>query len=324
LNNPALIAVIGLVLILGAGWGWTVVAERRRRGTQARLAAVLVAGPQPRAEAGGAMSLRRPAPTRGAGWLGLLPARILHHLAGEMSSTGDRLKSWHLVTVAGFGMLFSAGLLGYLGWSVVLAAPVVVGTGIVVAAMYLRAAQRRFQRRFVEVFPEALDVIVRAVRAGLPVLDAIEAAAVTVSEPVGGELRRILDELRIGLDLEHVLENAADRVRVNDFRFFAATLMLQRRTGGSLAETLANLAGVIRRRKEIRLKASALTAESRATAWVVGAVPFVMVGLMYLINPSLISLLFTDPRGKILLYIGMFLLASGFVVMRAMIKKAIR
>jgi tight adherence protein B len=100
--------------------------------------------------------------------------------------------------------------------------------------------------------------------------------------------------------------------------------MLQRRTGGSLAETLANLAGVIRRRKEIRLKASALTAESRATAWVVGAVPFVMVGLMYLINPPLISLLFTDPRGKILLYIGMFLLVSGFVVMRAMIKKAVR
>jgi tight adherence protein B len=322
-NEPALIAAVGLVLILAAGWGWSVVAERRRRETRAHLT-VLVTGAQPRTESGGALSLRRPDPARGAGWLGLLPARILQHRAGELNSTGDRVKSWHLVAAAGFSMLLSAGLLGYLDWPVVLAAPIVVGTGIVVAIMYLRAAQRRFQRRFVEAFPEALDVIMRAVRAGLPVLDAIEAAAVTVSEPVAGEFRRVLDELRIGLDLEHVLQNAADRVRVNDFRFFAATLVLQRRTGGSLADTLSNLSGVIRRRKEIRLKASALTAESRATAWVVAGVPFVMVGLMYFINPPLISLLFTDPRGHVLLGIGISLLITGFILMHAMLKKALR
>jgi tight adherence protein B len=322
-NNPGLLAAIGLVLVLAAGWGWVVVAERRHRETQARLSAVLVAAPQSRVDSGGAVSLRRGA-AGAVGGLGLLPARIQQYVAGELGGTGDRLKSWHLAAAAGLGMLLSATLFAILGWPIALAAPIVVCTGIAFAVMYLRAAQRRFQRRFVEVFPEALDVIVRAVRAGLPVLDAIEAAVVTVSEPVAGEFRRIMDELRIGLDLEHVLQNAADRIRVNDFRFFAATLVLQRRTGGSLADTLTNLAGVIRRRKEIRVKAGALTAEARATAWVVGIMPFALIGIMYGLNRPLFLILFTDPRGKMILGVALFFLVSGFVLMRAMIKKTIR
>jgi tight adherence protein B len=324
-NNPALLAAAGLVLLFAVGWTWSTLTERRKRGVQARLAAVLVGTPESALRSNLSVSLRREAPTRATGVLGFLPARTHQYLAMQLAATGNRLNGWHLAFVAGLAALLTAGLLiGVLEFPLLIVAPPVLAAAVGAAVFSLRVAQQRFQRRFLDGFPEALDVIVRAVRAGLPVLDAIEAAVVTVREPVAGEFRKILDELRIGLDLEHVLDNAANRIQVNDFRFFAATLVLQRRTGGSLAETLANLAGLIRRRKEIRMKARTLTAESRATAVLVGALPFVMTGVMYLINPATTSLLFTDPRGKFLLGIGISLLVCGFVLMRAMIRKAFR
>jgi len=230
-----------------------------------------------------------------------------------------------LVVTALIGVLISGGLFAaVLQWPLLLAGPLMLGAALALPAARLRYAQRRFQKRFVDTFPESLDVLVRAVRAGLPVLDAMEAAAGSVSEPVASEFRRILEGLRIGLDLEEVMQSAGDRIRVNDFRFFAATLVLQRRTGGSLAETLANLAGLIRRRKEIRLKARALSAESRATAYLIAALPFVMMGFMYLLNPVTLSLLFTDSRGQLMFGLAMFLLVTGFLLMRALINKAMR
>jgi tight adherence protein B len=325
MNHPELLAAIALVVVLAVVWLSTVFAERRRRGLQERLAAVVSAAPPARVGSDGSVSLRRGRPTGSAARLRLLPTTLLHRLAEELGATGDRVTLAQLVLTAVVGALAAAGLLlGVLRWPIFMTAPLVLASGFAVAAAYLRFARRRFQQRFVDLFPEALDVIVRAVRAGLPVLDAIESTVVNVSEPVAGEFRKLLDELRIGVDLEEVLEHAGNRIRVNDFRFFAVTLVLQRRTGGSLAETLANLAGLIRRRKEIRLKARALSAESRATAYVVGILPFVMIGIMFLINPGLISLLFTDPRGEVMLGIGISLLVLGFVVMRAMITRALR
>jgi tight adherence protein B len=211
-----------------------------------------------------------------------------------------------------------------LRWPHLVTAPLALAAGVAAANARLRSAQRRFQRQFIDRFPDALDVMVRAVRAGLPVLDAIEAAAGSVPDPVGSEFTRLLDELRIGVEMEESLERAANRIRVNDFRFFAATLVLQRRTGGALAETLGNLAGLIRRRKEVRLKASAISAESRATAYLLGALPIAMFGVMYLINPGLIMLLFTDSRGRVILGIAVVMLVMGFALMNVMIKKASR
>jgi tight adherence protein B len=321
MTHPALLAAAALAVILAAAFVWASAAERRRRAVQTRLASVLTAAPQ---AATGRISLRRSAGRR-ANPFGLLPRRIHERIAGELSATADRLSIWDLVVTALIGVLISGGLFAaVLQWPMLLAGPLMLGTALALPAARLRFAQRRFQKRFLETFPESLDVLVRAVRAGLPVLDAMEAAAGSVSQPVAGEFRRILEGLRIGLDLEEVMQSAGDRIRVNDFRFFAATLVLQRRTGGSLAETLANLAGLIRRRKEIRLKARALSAESRATAYLIAALPFVMMGFMYLLNPVTLSLLFTDTRGQIMFGIAMFLLATGILLMRALINKAMR
>lgn len=323
MNALALLAAFVLAAVFTAAWLSASVAERRRRGLRARLTAV-VAAPQLSIRAGGSVSLRRLTPVDVTPRTGLL-SRLRRHLAEELEATGDRLNNSQLAIAAFVGAMLAAGLLILvLRWPLVIAVPLLLAAGITAATVHLRSAQRRFQQRFVELFPDALDVIVRAVRAGLPVLDSIEAAIGNIGEPVASEFGRLLDELRIGVDLESSLAHASNRIRVNDFRFFAATLVLQRRTGGSLAETLANLAGLIRRRKEIRLKANALSAESRATAYVIGVLPFVMTGIMYLVNPSLITLLFIDPRGKVILGVAIAFLLLGFMVMRSLIKRATR
>ncbi len=302
MNHPALLAGLALVVILAVAWLSATVAERRRRDMRGQLAAVLTAtsgrnGPD------GSMALRRASPTGKRRGLWLLPGRL--YLAEELGATGDRLRIGSLLLAAVIGALLAVGIFSeVLQWPPLVTAPIVLAAGVAAANARLRFAQRRFQRQFVDRFPDALDVIVRAVRAGLPVTDAMESAAGSVSDPVGSEFSRV------------------SRIRVNDFRFFAATLVLQRRTGGSLAETLSNLAGLIRRRKEVRLKARALSAESRATAYLLSALPITIGGIVYLINPGVMLPLFTDPRGKVMLSIAIAMLVVGFAMMKAMIKKA--
>jgi tight adherence protein B len=175
-----------------------------------------------------------------------------------------------------------------------------------------------------EIFPDALDLIVRAVRSGLPAPEAIELVTHEVPPPVGTEFRQILDELRIGTEMEEALQRAADRIRVPDFRFFAVSLLLQRQTGGGIAETLSNLSGIIRQRKAVRMKARALTAEAQASAAIIAATPFVAGVGLFLINRDLTSVLFIDPRGRFMLGIAVASLLTGLATMRVLIKKNLR
>lgn len=323
MSNQALFAALALALFLGLAWLIAAYAERRRRGLQSRLAAVLAAPiPIDNRPAGG-VSLRRTGPIGIAHGLRLLPQGFYDFLIDELGATGERLSLTQLVIAAVVGTLSMAVLLaGVLRWPGLIAVPLSLAAGIGAATVWLRAAQNRFQRHFLDLFPEALDVIVRAVRAGLPVIEAMEAAVGTVPDPVAGEFRRLLDELRIGIEIDDALQHAANRIRISDFRFFAATLVLQRRTGGSLAGTLTNLAGLIRRRKEIRLKAGALSAESRATAYLLAALPVLVGSAAYVIRPEVMSLLFADHRGRIILGLAIFMLVTGILLMRAMIKRA--
>ncbi len=191
-------------------------------------------------------------------------------------------------------------------------------------ALLLRFAQSRYQRKFLDIFPDALDLIVRAVRSGLPAPEAIELVSREVRPPVGTEFQQILDELRIGTELEEALQRAADRIRVPDFRFFAVSLLLQRQTGGGIAETISNLGGIIRQRKALRMKARALTAEAQASAAIIAATPFVAGVGLFLINRDLITVLFFDPRGRFMLGIAVASLLTGIAAMRALIKKNLR
>jgi tight adherence protein B len=130
--------------------------------------------------------------------------------------------------------------------------------------------------------------------------------------------------VRIGVDMGVALQQTADRIRVQEFRFYVVALALQRRTGGGLADTLGNLSAILRRRREIRLKARALSAESKASAAVLGILPFAIGGILYFFNPELMSVLLHDPRGRFVLGLAFLSLVTGLAVMAIIIRRALR
>jgi tight adherence protein B len=185
-------------------------------------------------------------------------------------------------------------------------------------------AQSRYQNKILDIFPDALDLIGRGVRAGLPVTEALVVAGNEVADPVGLELRQTLDQVQIGVQMVDALTQTADRIRVADFRFMLVALSLQSRTGGSLAETLANLSAVIRARKALRLKARALSAEAKASAAVLAALPFLVGGAMYVMNRDLVLPLVADPRGRFMVGVAFVSLIAGLSTMAIMVKRAVR
>jgi tight adherence protein B len=246
-------------------------------------------------------------------------------LEAAFAATGNRIRLPHLVLTtlitaaaivvfAGRVMWFNPALVTLLG----------AGAGIGAPALLLHLAQNRYRNQFLDRFPDALDLIGRAIQAGLPVLDATEMAAREIPAPVGRELQRAIEEMRIGVDIEEAMQHTADRIRVPDFRFFVVALKLQRRTGGGLAETLANLSHIIRRRKEIRLKARALSSESKSSAVVLALLPFIVGGVLSLINPDLASVLLVDPRGRFMMGLAFLSLAAGVITMAVIINKSLR
>jgi tight adherence protein B len=159
----------------------------------------------------------------------------------------------------------------------------------------------RFRTRFLAVFPDTIDLIIRAVRAGIPVVQAICVAGVESEEPVRTTFRTMGDALLVGADLKEVLEQAAARLRLADFSFFTVCLILQRETGGNLGDTLENLSGIVRMRRDIRAKSKALTAEGRLASKMIASVPFALMGFIYTVNrPYLDALTHTRAGHKIL------------------------
>jgi tight adherence protein B len=199
--------------------------------------------------------------------------------------------------------------------------------GVAAAAapvLLLRNAQSRYKRRFLDVFPDALDLVRRGVKAGLPVNEALATAGREIADPVGSELRRALDQVQIGVQMIDALQQVSNRVRLADFRFMVVALAMQQNTGGSLPETLANLSAVIRARKALRLKARALSSEARASAAVLAALPFLVGGAMFVMNRDLIMTLFVDPRGRFMLGVAFLSLVTGMITMGVIVKRALR
>jgi tight adherence protein B len=253
------------------------------------------------------------------------PRELWGRLGPAFAAAGNRIGWPHLLTAGGIAAAvvigFTDRLLG-LSPAVVL----ILGGAAALAAptLLLRLAQARYRNQFLEVFPDALDLVARAVKAGLPVTEAMGVAAREIADPVGSELRQTLEQAQIGVHMGDALQQMADRIRVPDFRFYVVALALQQKTGGSLAETLANLSTVIRARKALRLKARALSSEAKASAAVLGALPFFVGGAMSVLNPDMAAALFLDPRGRFMLGVAFLSLLTGLVMMAQMIKRSLR
>jgi tight adherence protein B len=322
LGNQILLAVLGMTVLLGATLLWVLRVDRRRESRRQRLQAIVT--PAGASATGPELLLRRPQPRSEAD--SFLPFRRLwRRLEGALAATGDWIGVVHLAAAGAFAAVLTMAVAVRV---LRLSTPLVVVLGIAAAVggawLLLYFALGRYRNRFLDVFPDALDLLARGVRAGLPVFEAMEIAAREIPNPVGSEFRRTIDEMRIGIEMEDALQRTADRIRVPDFRFYVVALTLQRRTGGGLAETLGNLSNIIRRRKELRLKARALSAEARASAVVLAILPFVVGSIMYVFNRPLMSVLFDDPRGRFVVGLALLFLLAGIAVMTFIIKRSLR
>lgn len=187
---------------------------------------------------------------------------------------------------------------------------------------YAYASHMRTKRfaRFEEKFPEAIDTLARAVRAGHAFTTALEMIANEVAEPVAGEFRQLYEEQKFGLPVRDALLNLADRVPLVDVKFFVTAVMLQRETGGNLAEILDNLSYVIRERFKILRQVRVHTAQGRLTMVLLMALPPTVVVIMQLLNPGFIRPLFTDPIGHALIVAGISLQTLGYFFIRRIIR----
>ena len=297
--------------------------DRRQRLVQDRLK-LMKTGSEPVAHSVSLTKLRRVASLSisvGA----LLPQQLRMHLDNAFAAAGNRIGITHLL-LAG---LITAFVVSAFASRILVLDPAFVMLLTCVAAgaapvAVLRSAQSRYKNGFLNVFPDALDLIARGIKAGLPINEALVVAGQEIPDPVGKELRRTLDQVQMGVPMIDALEKTADRVRVADFRFMVVALALQAKTGGSLAETLGNLGGVIRARKSLRLKIRGLTAEAKVSALVLAILPFIVGGLMYVMNRDLMVPLFYDPRGRFMAGIAFLSLVSGLATMYVMIKRAVR
>ena len=178
--------------------------------------------------------------------------------------------------------------------------------------------QRRV-KKFTSNFPDAIELMVRGLRSGLPITETLGIVASEIPGPVGVEFRMVSDKMKIGRTMEAALQDTADRLGTPEFQVFVITLGIQRETGGNLAETLSNLADVLRKRAQMRLKIRAMSSESKASAYIVGALPFIVFGLVWMINPKYMGGFFTDERLMVAGLGGMVWMGIGALIMAKMV-----
>jgi len=178
---------------------------------------------------------------------------------------------------------------------------------------------KRRVNKFTNNFPDAIELMVRGLRSGLPITETLGIVAGEIPGPVGVEFRMVADKMKIGRTMEVALQETADRLGTPEFQFFVITLAIQRETGGNLAETLSNLADVLRKRAQMKLKIRAMSSESKASAYIVGSLPFIVFGLVYMINPHYMGGFFTDQRLIVAGIGGMVWMGIGAAIMAKMV-----
>ena len=181
-----------------------------------------------------------------------------------------------------------------------------------------RMIKRRINK-FNSNFPDAIELMVRGLRSGLPITETLGIVAGEIPGPVGIEFRMVADKMKIGRTMESALQDTADRLGTPEFQFFVITLAIQRETGGNLAETLSNLADVLRKRAQMKLKIRAMSSESKASAYIVGSLPFVVFSLVWMINPTYMGKFFTDERLMVAGLGGMIWMGIGAAIMAKMV-----
>jgi tight adherence protein B len=245
----------------------------------------------------------------------LIPKPAL--LRQRLQQTG---RNW---TLAQYGLV-SLGIIAVIslllivkGLPLLLAVSIGLFAGIGLPHWIIGKLIKRRVAKFTARFPDAIELMVRGLRSGLPISETLGVVADEIPGPIGVEFRTVSDKMKIGRTMEGALQETADRLGTPEFQFFVITLAIQRETGGNLAETLANLADVLRKRAQMKLKIKAMSSESKASAWIVGALPFIVFILIWFINGKYMQNFFVDERlmiagagGLVWMGIGVFIMAK--------------
>ena len=179
--------------------------------------------------------------------------------------------------------------------------------------------KKRRETRFLDGFPDAVDVIVRGIRAGLPLLDSLKVISADAPEPIRSEFRNIVETQAIGIPLGEACLKLRERMPVPEANFFGIVILIQQRAGGNLSEALANLSRVLRDRKKMKAKIKAMSMEAKASATIIGSLPIAVMTLVYITSPNYIELLWTEPMGRVMLACCGCWMFIGVMVMRKMI-----
>jgi tight adherence protein B len=240
-------------------------------------------------------------------------------LALRLERTGRRWTvSQYLYASLGLAVVVSLALFVKTG------APLLsLGIGVLCGAGIPHWLVNRFIKKrlnaFNAKFPDGIELLVRGLRSGLPVTETLGVVAQEIPGPVGSEFKSVTERIRIGRTMEEALQETADRLGTAEFQFFVITLAIQRETGGNLAETLSNLADVLRKRAQMKLKIKAMSSESKASAYIVGALPFIVFFLIYWLNPKYLNGFFTDERLTVVGLGGLVWMGIGAFIMAKMV-----
>jgi len=318
--DPVLLLALGAgVSVLLLGWALTGGDDQRfqRRLARAGQAAAKGGGGKP-------VSLRRNVRDSAIPLVDRMIKRVLPNpekLRRRLGRTGLAVTMGEYV----LGSLVLTGVLfliarNLFGLGISLALPIAVGGGLGGPHAVIGYLGQRRVNKFLETFADAIDLIVRGVRSGLPVVESVLTVSRECPDPIGMEFRRIADAVRLGRSLEEAMWEVAARLDTPEFKFLIIAMSIQKETGGNLAETLSNLSALLRRRRQMKLKITAMSSEARASAFIIGSLPFLMFGVLMMLSPAYMMLLITHPRGLMMVGGALAMIGLGAFVMSKMVR----
>lgn len=303
--------VLVAYLLLGRDAG----AKRR----QQRLARVTRRGPRALVTAGN-QSLRRRDPNEGSA-IGqkLAEFNSIEKMRGRLEMAGLSITPQKLLAYAlGIAVVVVLVVSVLLGKSLIIGLLLGLMFGLGLPHLYVKRKLRKRQLLFLKLFPEAIELMVRGLRAGLPIAESFNVVSRELPPPMGDTFATISQQTALGVPMEKALADAAVRIDLTEFNFFVTTIIMQRETGGNLGEILSNLSEMLRARQMMKLKIGALSSEARASAYIVGALPFVVFAMLSVISPEYLDPLYNDYRGNLSLLAALGSMVLGAIIMKRM------
>jgi tight adherence protein B len=308
---------IGLGLFMAVAY-WQLAQNDAAKKFKTRLARVTNTQPMVMAKAAATSSLRRSGPDKTAIGQFLQNFSSIDKLQARLTIAGISARPQKFLGIM-LGLGIAATLFMLMVSSSLALAPLIgILLGVGGPHMYVGRKIKQRKMTFLKSLPDAIDLIVRGLRAGLPVGEAFQNIAKEIPPPVGDTFGTISQQIALGLTMEKALSDMAERLDITEFNFFVTTIILQRETGGNLSEILGNLSEVLRQRGMFKLKIGALSSEARASAIIVGALPFVVWALLSIISPSYLRPLYDDYRGNLALLGAGCSILFGALIMKRM------